>query len=108
MSLEIQRIKIGNSEKVVGKSKSNRPPILDRFSIFELLVSKQLLDADLICQVLVDPIVDGKEFEPFQFTDEALEKFKLIVLSSCERPDMDLLNKFHVMKVVPDSVPVMM
>lgn len=91
-----------------GKCRRNRPAILQQHSIFDLLVTKKLLDADLICELLVDPKIDGKEFEIYQFTEESLKKFKLIVISSCERPDMDLVSKFHVMKVVADATPLLM
>ena len=69
----------------------------------KLIVSKRLFDQeDLLHDLLVDPLQDGNEFQKYEFAVER-KNFKFILLSSCQTPDMDLLSKFHVVRVVANA-----
>lgn len=73
---------------------------LRREGILELVLSKRLFqEEDLLFELLVDAKVDGNEFQRYEFALEP-KNFKFILLSSCETPDMALLGKFHVVRVV--------
>ena len=90
-----------------------QPRILERRPCVLVLVEQQTREAADELEVAralegvgalhVDPVEDGGDFDPFQFTDEALQKFRFILLSSCEKPDMELVSRFHVMRVVPGN-----
>jgi len=86
-------------------SSSQRTPssalaTLRREGILELVLSKRLFqEEDLLFELLVDAKVDGNEFQRYEFALEP-KNFKFILLSSCETPDMALLGKFHVVRVV--------
>lgn len=72
----------------------------ERVNWLELLLSKQILEEERYLG-LRDPEIDPKgEFEGCQFTAENRGKFKFVLLTSCERPDMDLLSRFLIMKLV--------
>ncbi len=65
-----------------------------------LVLSKRLFtQEDLLYDLLVDPQLDGTEFQKHEFALET-KNFKFILLSSCDTPDMDLLSRFHVVRVV--------
>ncbi|CAD7944841.1 unnamed protein product [Amoebophrya sp. A120] len=65
-----------------------------------LVLSKRLFtQEDLLYDLLVDPQLDGTEFQKYEFALET-KNFKFILLSSCDTPDMDLLSRFHVVRVV--------
>ncbi|CAD7972737.1 unnamed protein product [Amoebophrya sp. A25] len=85
------------------EAKQQAAEVLRKEGILKLITTKRLFDEeDLLYNLLVDPAQDGAEFQKYEFAVDK-KNFKFILLSSCETPDMDLMSKFHVVRVVANQ-----